>query len=127
MAEGLPIVMAGGYAWVAHEQIAYTMIIGDDGTEYIRSLKGGWVSYHEPELFEPLSRMNDGSDDDDDELEENDKTKRITAYNIFMKITLKTISKKYPDMPCKDRMKLAAEMWKDAKNENIYKIKIQLK
>ncbi len=121
MDNSLTVVVSGGVNWFADQERAYTVVIGDDGIEYIRSLKfQQWIPYIEPELLDKTSEP----DCDDDEIITNNKKKRITAYNIFMKITMKTISVKYPNMPCKERMILAAELWKDAKNKNIYKMKL---
>ena len=41
------------------------------------------------------------------------KTKRRgpTAYNVFLKVKLEELSKTHPEVPCKERMKMAATAW----------------
>jgi len=107
-------INVGGANWEAANEPPYTIVMADNGTEYIRTLSGLWEPHKEPELFEDPPDFS--SDSEDDNIGSKKKKKRITAYNIFMKITLKSISMKHPNMDCKERMKMAAELWKDAKN-----------
>ena len=114
-------ITVDGERWEAASEPLYTIVMADDGIEYIR-VASGWEPYQDVEFVEPLPELYESESD----TEENSapKKKRITAYNIFMKITLKKISKNHPDMDCKDGMKLAAELWKDAKNQKSYKVRM---
>ena len=116
------MITVAGEAWDAASEPLYAIVTADDGVEYIRGVRCTWELYQDPEFVEPPQELYES--DSDEEMEMNPKKKRITAYNIFMKITMKTISKNHPEMDCKERMKLAAELWKDAKNQKSYKVRI---
>ena len=43
------------------------------------------------------------------------KPRQPTAYNLFLKEKLKELSLTYPDLPNKDRMKIASNIWNERK------------
>lgn len=91
----------------AREELVDTIIIAEDGQEYIRNIYGMWNIYVEPDLKE-VKKVNIHKQN----IEKPKKHKRpLSKYNIFFKEYMKYISEQHPDIIGKDRMKMIAEAW----------------
>lgn len=107
------LIMAGGQSWYSKNEELYTVICADDGVEYIVDHHGHWVLNKIEKVRDQLEIAYDMFAEDNDE--ENEKPKRLTQYNIFLQTAMSSMA--LPDInDGQTRMKIAAELWQQAKN-----------
>jgi len=91
----------------ARKEVVDTVIIAEDGAEYIRTSDETWKVYKEPELEE----VNNTNLKEQDMKKIKKRHRPPSLYNIFFKEYMKYISENYPELNGKDRMKIIAEAW----------------
>ena len=93
----------------------YSIRIDGDGREWILERNGEWVEYNgqaeqavvndDPGEIEPWIKVK----------KPKEKRRAPTAYNVFLKAKLEELSRTHPKLPCKERMRMAANAWRAEK------------
>lgn len=120
-------ITVGGNTHDASDEVEGTIVQADDGCDY-EAIRGRWERFGAPweegkggEVWEPTLR--------DAEVVEPSKKKVVkklvqqkkpaarplNGFSRFMKEALPQIALDHPGMPCKERMKLAGQMWQAMK------------
>lgn len=118
-------IIVGGHTHHAPEEVEGTILQADDGCDY-EAVRGRWERFGAPwegvenREWEPTVR--------DEQAPKKKVVKKVVlkkpmaapprplnGFSQFMKEALPKIALEHPGMPCKDRMKLAGQMWQAMK------------
>lgn len=109
------LINANNSEWNAADVALYTVICADDGNRYISNSQNEWEMFEEPCVLNDDLVGCSSSQEEKLITHEVPKPKRVTAYNMFLQNAMKELKSKRPDLPCRERMKLAAQMWHEYK------------
>jgi hypothetical protein len=113
------MIVANSQQWYAKNEALYTMICGDDGNTYIRTLETKWEVYTLPCITNDVHTISVDNQVFEESEKDKQKPKRVvTSYNKFLHDTLLHLRIIHPEITSCERMKIAAKMW-HAKKANI--------